>query len=42
MRILVDENVPNPTVRFLRARGDDALDVRGTDLREWMTKACSV
>ena len=31
MRILVDENVPNQTVQFLRDRGDDVLDIRGTD-----------
>ena len=27
----LDENVPNQTVRFLRDRGDDVLDIRGTD-----------
>lgn len=30
MRILVDENVPGPTVRALRSAGHDVADVRGT------------
>ncbi len=28
MRILVDENIPNITVRELRAMGHDVLDIR--------------
>ena len=31
MRILVDENIPNVTVRELLAMGHDVLDIRGTD-----------
>ena len=31
MRILVDENIPNITVRELRALGHDVLDIRGTE-----------
>jgi predicted nuclease of predicted toxin-antitoxin system len=31
MRILVDENVPNITVRDLRGIGHDVLDIRGTE-----------
>ena len=31
MRILVDENIPNFTVRELRAAGHDVLDLRGTE-----------
>ena len=30
MRILVDENVPRPTVERLRELGHDVLDIRGT------------
>lgn len=30
MRILVDENIPNITVRELRTMGHDVLDIRGT------------
>ena len=35
MRILVDENIPNITVRELRAMRHDVLDIRGTE-REGM------
>lgn len=31
MRILVDENIPNITVRELRHMGHDVLDIRGTE-----------
>ena len=31
MRILVDENIPHLTVRELRTRGHDVLDIRGTE-----------
>ena len=31
MKILVDENIPNVTVRELRALGHDVLDIRGTE-----------
>jgi predicted nuclease of predicted toxin-antitoxin system len=31
MRILVDENIPNISVRELRAMGHDVLDIRGTE-----------
>lgn len=31
MRILVDENIPNISVRELRALGHDVLDLRGTE-----------
>lgn len=31
MRILVDENIPNITIRELRALGHDVLDIRGTE-----------
>jgi predicted nuclease of predicted toxin-antitoxin system len=31
MRILVDENIPNITVRELRALGHDVFDIRGTE-----------
>lgn len=31
MRILVDENVPNITVRELRAMAHDVLDIRGSE-----------
>jgi len=30
VRILVDENIPRPTVAKLLERGDDVLDIRGT------------
>lgn len=30
MQILVDENIPRPTVLRLRERGHDVLDIRGT------------
>jgi len=30
MRILVDENIPNVTVRTLRGAGHDVTDIRGT------------
>ncbi len=30
MRIMVDENIPNITVRELAAMGHDVLDIRGT------------
>ena len=31
MRILVDENIPNITIRELRVIGHDVLDLRGTE-----------
>jgi hypothetical protein len=31
MRILVDENIPNITVRELLAMAHDVLDIRGTE-----------
>ena len=31
MRISVDENIPKITVHELRAKGDDVLDIRGTE-----------
>jgi predicted nuclease of predicted toxin-antitoxin system len=31
MRVLVDENIPNLTVRALMELGHDVLDIRGTD-----------
>ena len=31
MKILVDENIPNVTVRELQAMGHDVLDIRGTE-----------
>jgi predicted nuclease of predicted toxin-antitoxin system len=31
MKILVDENIPNVTVRELRAQEHDVLDIRGTE-----------
>lgn len=30
MKILVDENIPRMTVSYLRERGEDVLDIRGT------------
>ena len=30
MKILVDENIPFPTVQTLREMGYDVLDIRGT------------
>ena len=30
MKILLDENIPNITIRELRAMGHDVLDIRGT------------
>jgi predicted nuclease of predicted toxin-antitoxin system len=31
MRVLVDENIPNVTVKVLTELGNDVLDIRGTD-----------
>ena len=31
MKIMVDENIPNLTVRELRAQGHDVKDIRGSD-----------
>jgi predicted nuclease of predicted toxin-antitoxin system len=31
MRVLVDENIPNVTVKALTDLGNDVLDIRGTD-----------
>ncbi|MBX3734578.1 MAG: hypothetical protein KF791_18535 [Verrucomicrobiae bacterium] len=34
MSILVDENIPNLTVRELRTMAHDVLDIRGTERQE--------
>ncbi len=31
MKILVDENIPSMSVRFLREKGHDVIDIRRTE-----------